>query len=66
LREVANDLEAAQHGGAGSTDDLTRHDTCGHRSQFGFPDIAHRSIDEISVDDLKDEITCPDQVRTPA
>ena len=24
---------------------------------FGFPDIAHRSIDEISVEDLKDEIT---------
>ncbi len=23
---------------------------------YGFPDIAHRSIDEISVDDVKDEI----------
>ena len=58
-REVANDLEVLLNTVAlESTDDLTQH---GHVRasilNFGFPDIAHRSIDEISVDDLKDEIT---------
>jgi len=57
-REVAHDLEVLLNTVAlESTDDLTRH----HRVRasilnFGFPDIAHRSIDEISVDELKDEI----------
>ena len=57
-REVARDLESLLNTIAlESTQDLTGHPSV--RSSilnYGFPDIAHRSIDEISVDDLKDEI----------
>jgi type VI secretion system protein ImpF len=57
-REVARDLESLLNTIAmESTQDLTGHDYV--RSSilnYGFPDIAHRSIDEISVDDLNDEI----------
>jgi len=58
-REVAHDLELLLNTVAlESTDDLTRHERVrASILNFGFPDIAHRSIDEISVDDLKDEIT---------
>jgi type VI secretion system protein ImpF len=57
-REVANDLDSLMNTVAlESTEDLTGFAHV--RSSilnYGFPDIAHRSIDEISVDDLKDEI----------
>jgi type VI secretion system protein ImpF len=57
-REVARDLESLMNTVAlESTEDLTGFARV-QRSilNYGFPDIAHRSIDEISVDDLKDEI----------
>ena len=58
-REVAHDLEILLNTVALEwTDDLARHERVRVSIlNFGFPDIAHRSIDEISVDDLKDEIT---------
>jgi type VI secretion system protein ImpF len=57
-REVARDLESLMNTIAmGSSQSL---DEFNHvrRSvlNYGFPDIAHRTIDENSVDDLKDEI----------
>lgn len=57
-REVARDLELLMNTIAFElTQDLTGY---GRVKQsilnYGFPDIAHRSIDEISVDDVKDEI----------
>jgi type VI secretion system protein ImpF len=57
-REVARDLEALMNTVAlESTEDLAGFDRV-QRSilNYGFPDIAHRSIDEISVDDLGEEI----------
>ncbi len=58
-REVAHDLEILLNTVAlESTDNLTHYERVrASILNFGFPDIAHRSIDEISVDDLKDEIT---------
>ena len=57
-REVATDLEALMNTVAlESADDV--HEFGYVRKSilnFGFPDIAHRSIDEISVDDVKDEL----------
>jgi type VI secretion system protein ImpF len=56
--EVERDLDALMNTVAlESSEDLTGHDRV--RSSIlnhGFPDIAHRSIDEISVDDLAGEI----------
>jgi type VI secretion system protein ImpF len=57
-REVARDLESLMNTIAmGSSQPL---DEFGHvrRSilNYGFPDIAHRTIDENSISDLKDEI----------
>jgi type VI secretion system protein ImpF len=57
-KEVARDLESLMNTVAfESTEDLTAFIHV-QRSilNYGFPDIAHRSIDEISVDDLSDEI----------
>ena len=57
-RELARDLEALVNTVAlESTLDLQAFDEV-RRSvlNFGFPDIAHRAIDEISVDDIKDEL----------
>jgi type VI secretion system protein ImpF len=57
-RELARDLEALVNTVAlESTLDLQAFDAV-RRSvlNFGFPDIAHRSIDEISVDNIKDEL----------
>ena len=58
-REVAHDVEVLLNTVAlESSDDLARFERVRQSIlNFGFPDIAHRSIDEISVDDLKDEIT---------
>ena len=57
-REVARDLEALMNTIA--LESSLSLDGCDRvrRSilNFGFPDIAHRSIDENSVEDLKDEI----------
>lgn len=57
-REVSRDLESLLNTIAmESTQDLGGYDHV--RSSilnYGFPDIAHRSIDEISIDDLNDEI----------
>lgn len=56
-REVVRDLETLLNTVAiGSTLDLQPFDEV-RRSvlNFGFPDIAHRSIDEISVNDIKGE-----------
>jgi type VI secretion system protein ImpF len=57
-REVARDLDALMNTIAlESTQDMRAFDHV--RSSilnFGFPDIAHRSIDEISLDDVKYEI----------
>jgi type VI secretion system protein ImpF len=57
-REVARDLESLLNTVAlESTEDLTAHEHVRTSIlNYGFPDIAHRSIDEISVEDLKDEI----------
>jgi type VI secretion system protein ImpF len=57
-REVAHDLDSLMNTVAlESTEDLSRHaHVRASILNYGFPDIAHRSIDEISVDDLKDEI----------
>jgi type VI secretion system protein ImpF len=57
-KEVARDLEALMNAVAlESTEDLTRFDRVQKSIlNHGFPDIAHRSIDEISVDDLAGEI----------
>lgn len=57
-REVARDLESLMNTIAfESTQDLTGYGRVKTSIlNYGFPDIAHRSIDEISVDDLKDEI----------
>jgi type VI secretion system protein ImpF len=57
-REVARDLESLMNTVAlESTEDLAGFIHV-QRSilNYGFPDIAHRSIDEISVNDLGDEI----------
>lgn len=57
-REVARDLEMLMNAIAmGSTLDLDGYDHV-ERSivNFGFPDISHRTIDESSVMDIKDEI----------
>src|SRR6478609_11088848 len=57
-REVARDLESLMNTIAmGSSQPLDAFDHV-RRSvlNYGFPDIAHRTIDENSVDDLKDEI----------
>jgi type VI secretion system protein ImpF len=57
-REVAHDLEALMNTVAlESSDDLSDFD-CVRKSvlNFGMPDFAHRTIDETSVDDVKDEI----------
>ncbi len=57
-REVAHDLEALMNTVAfESSEDLTGFD-CVRRSvlNYGLPDIAHRTIDEAAVDDVKDEI----------
>ncbi len=57
-REVARDLESLLNTIAmESTQDLSKHERV-RRSilNYGFPDISHRSIDEISVDDLNNEI----------
>lgn len=57
-REVARDLDALMNTIAlESTQDLRSHEYA-RRSiiNFGFPDIAHRSIDEISLNDVSDEI----------
>jgi type VI secretion system protein ImpF len=57
-REVARDLEALMNtiamGSSQPLDDLSHV----RRSilNYGFPDITHRTIDENSTDDLKDEI----------
>jgi type VI secretion system protein ImpF len=57
-KEVARDLEALMNTVAfESTEDLTGFARVQQSIlNFGFPDIAHRSIDEISVDDLGNEI----------
>ena len=57
-REVANDLHLLMNTVAlESTEDLTAFaHVRASILNYGFPDIAYRSIDEISVDDLKDEI----------
>ncbi len=58
-REVARDLESLLNTIAlESTEDLTGH-ACVRTSilNYGFPDIAHRSIDEISTEDLSQELT---------
>jgi type VI secretion system protein ImpF len=57
-KEVARDLESLMNTIAfESTEDLAGFARV-QRSilNYGFPDIAHRSIDEISIDDLGDEI----------
>ncbi|MGO4715580.1 type VI secretion system baseplate subunit TssE [Bradyrhizobium sp. 2TAF24] len=57
-REVAHDLEALLNTIAlESTEDLTGCD-CVRTSilNYGFPDIAHRSIDEITDNELSDEL----------
>jgi type VI secretion system protein ImpF len=57
-REVARDLEALLNTIAmESTQDLSGHGQV-RRSilNYGFPDIAHRSIDEVSINELTDEI----------
>src|SRR3569832_1851569 len=55
-REVAHDLEVLLNTVAlESTDALANYERVrASILNFGFPDIAHRSIDEISVEDLKD------------
>src|SRR5882672_4335518 len=57
-REVARDLESLMNTVAlESADDIQPFEYVRKSIlNFGFPDIAHRSIDEISVDDVKDEI----------
>ena len=57
-REVARDLDALMNTIAFESADDIRDFEYVRKSilNFGFPDIAHRSIDEISVDDVKDEI----------
>jgi type VI secretion system protein ImpF len=57
-KEVARDLEVLMNAVAlESTQDLTSFDRVQKSIlNHGFPDIAHRSIDEISVDDLAEEI----------
>lgn len=57
-REVARDLEALMNTVAlESSFDLTETEHV-RRSilNFGFPDLSHRTIDENSLDDIKDEI----------
>jgi len=57
-RELSYDLEALVNTVClDATQDLSGFDHV-RRSilNFGFPDIAHRSIDELSVTDIKDEI----------
>ena len=57
-KEVARDLEALMNTVAlESTEDLADFEHVQKSIlNYGFPDIAHRSIDEISVDDLAEEI----------
>lgn len=56
--EVARDLDALVNAvNLGSTLDLTRHDFARKSIlNFGFPDIAHRTIDEAGVNDIGGEI----------
>lgn len=57
-REVARDLESLMNTIAmESTEDLQRFDHVQKSIiNFGLPDVAHRSIDEVSSDDIGDEI----------
>jgi type VI secretion system protein ImpF len=57
-REVARDLDALMNTIAlESTIDLTEHAYVRKSVlNYGFPDIANRTIDELSVSDIKDEI----------
>ena len=57
-REVARDLDALMNTIAmESTEDMRAFEHVRKSIlNFGFPDIAHRSIDEISLDDVKYEI----------
>jgi len=57
-REVARDLDALMNTIAmESTQDMHAFEHVRNSIlNFGFPDIAHRSIDEISIDDVKYEI----------
>lgn len=57
--EVARDLDSLLNTIAfESSEDLTGHERVrASILNYGFPDIAHRSIDEVSVDDLTDEIS---------
>jgi type VI secretion system protein ImpF len=57
-REVALDLESLMNTVAmESSDDLEPFEHVRKSIiNFGFPDLAHRSIDEASVDDVKDEL----------
>lgn len=57
-REVARDLESLMNTIAlESTLDLQRHDEVRKSViNYGFPDLVHRSADEYSVGDIRDEI----------
>jgi type VI secretion system protein ImpF len=57
-REVARDLEGLLNTiSLDSTVDMTQVEFVRKSIiNFGFPDITHRSIDELTVDDIKDEI----------
>lgn len=57
-REVARDLDALMNTIAlESTLDLEDHDYVRNSVlNFGFPDIANRTVDELAVSDIKDEI----------
>ena len=57
-REVALDLANLMNSiNLSSSLDLHKYDKVRKSIlNYGFPDIAHRSIDEVSVDDIKDEI----------
>jgi type VI secretion system protein ImpF len=57
-REVARDLESLMNTIAmESSEDLEPFDEVRKSIiNFGFPDVAHRSIDEITVDDIRGEI----------
>ena len=58
-REVARDLDALMNTIATGVDAVDLHEFEHVRKSvlnFGFPDIAHRTIDELSLDDVKYEI----------
>jgi type VI secretion system protein ImpF len=57
-KEVARDLEALMNTiSLDSSIDMTRFDRARKSVlNYGFPDIAHRTIDETSVDDIRTEI----------